>query len=753
MSPLKKILLLLCILAGSSVFSQTRQVLLSGPDISSDSQIAVIMTSPVTEGYEYSTAVLGAADKPASQAVTVYPEESAYFSQRKELRLYNHYGLYHYEQEKQSWYTADYLPSFAEGRAVTPLRLLPVYHSPDGRYTVFAREEEDFTVSLHLYDHDRRVSVSITAFLPREFTTDLVKWSPDSRYFIYRRSRELYYFSIDQYLSSRIPAEEFRTLGHSYMNSAAWGLGNYLYLFSGKLLYRLHSSEFFTRSFYADPFQKGSVWGRIPLAFDPQFDQFSVSPRGDAVFLYRDEKDGFVFSLESAATAGDPVTQAASMAVPEGYRISHPAWIDNTSLLLQVSGPAEEHSRVYLLDRREDSRFRLLADKDISGFAIGPEGKEIALLEKEKITILNSSDKEVSRTLTIDAPLQIFWTEKGYILLGRTLQKEVSGSETRTIGLSQAERVSFTAENGLLAAVGSDTFLYRGNLQWEPAGDEEIRQGRLSNDNYRIYLEDRPGSWYAQSLKIRKADSYTTSEFLRPFRKNQISAAVPVYRQNRRDVPWYVTKGNSFGRKEVSLVFNVSQSAEGLGRLLQELEGYGIKAAFFLNGDFINNYPDGARLLAASSHTVGSLFYTYFDMSDPQYQINRDFLKKGLARNEDDYFIATGREMAMIWHAPYYYLNNEILDTTGLLNYIYIGKELNVPDAVGEGESPLYRDSDALIEDLLGHVTPGAIIPVTLGRTSRREDYLYRHVSQLIEGLILEGYDFVPLENFTDTPF
>ena len=42
-------------------------------------------------------------------------------------------------------------------------------------------------------------------------------------------------------------------------------------------------------------------------------------------------------------------------------------------------------------------------------------------------------------------------------------------------------------------------------------------------------------------------------------------------------------------------------------------------------------------------------------MSDPGYQIDKTFLKKGLARNEDDYFIATGHEMAQLWHTPYYY--------------------------------------------------------------------------------------------------
>ncbi len=750
-----KIFLLILLLPIIAIHAQQRQLLLSGPDISNDSQISLIIRNPVTEGYAYNTAVLGRADTLKSEAVTVFPENSAYFPERNELRIYNHFGLYHYEQEKSRWYRSDFIPSFSDGNPVSPLKLLPVYHSPDGRYTLYVKEEENLSVGLYLYDYDRNVSISISGALPRDFSTVLAKWSPDSRYFIYRRNKELYYYSIDQYLSSRIPAEEFRKLGHRYMNSASWGKGNYLYLFSGKLIYRVHSSEFFTRSFYADPFQKGAVWGRIPLAFDPLFDSFTINGTGSSVFIVRDGRDGFVFPLSGLTSSRDSLLQSPHIKVPYGFSIDSAGWTDNHTLVTHISSRDLTSGRVYYLDDREGSRFLLLSEKDVFRVDFSPEKDEIALLEKDSVTILENQLKEIVHTFEIDSPLKVYWTEKGYILLGRALQKEISDGEERLIGLSQADVLSFTADNKLLAGVNNRIFQYSDFLEWQETETEDLREGRLSNDTYRIYLEDRPGSWYARNLKIRKNDRYTTSEFFRTFRKTNISEALPVYTTNSREIPWYFSKGNSRGRKEVTLVINAVNSSEGLLELLDLLSGYGIPVTFFVNGDFINNYPDSTRLISESGHSVGSLFYTYFNMADPRYQINREFLKKGLARNEDDYFITTGKEMSMIWHTPYYYLNKEILDTTGVLNYIYVGKELDIPDWVGttSTQNTLYKDNLTIIHDILDSVVPGTIIPVTLGKFSERDDYLYRQLGMLIEGLILQGYDFVSLESFLNSKY
>ena len=77
-----------------------------------------------------------------------------------------------------------------------------------------------------------------------------------------------------------------------------------------------------------------------------------------------------------------------------------------------------------------------------------------------------------------------------------------------------------------------------------------------------------------------------------------------------------------------------------------------------MNGEFIRRYPDAVREIADSGHEVGSLFYAYFNMTDARFTVDSDFVKSGLARNEDDYYAATGRELSLLWHAPYYIVNS-----------------------------------------------------------------------------------------------
>lgn len=694
--------------------------------------------------------MLGDAESLQYGPLTVYPEESGYYADRRELRIYNHNGLFVYNQESRGWQTPDYIAPLRRGGSISPLELLPLYDSPDGRYSVYVREEEGFDVSLYLYDHDLEESLLLTAAVAREFGTELVKWSPDSRYFVYRRDRELYYFSIDQYLSNRIPAENFRRLGHSNMNSVSWSQGNYLYMISGSLIYRLHSSEFFTRSFYADPFQKGSVWGRIPVEFDPVFDSYTINPEGSIIFLIKDEQDGLLFPLnrlyEEDKTS---IRQYASLTVPSGKSILDFNWLNNSTLIALVSPFNKQTGTVYTLDLKDSGKFIPLLEEQVLGFSLSPDRSQLALRAEDKVLILDSLGKETIQSYELFHPLSVYWTEKGHFILGDRQILEVSNGITDLIALSQVDEWGFDAENRVQGLSGDKLYLYRNNFHWDSAEDVSLRPHRLSTEKFRIYLEERAGGWYAQSLKVRRIASYTTDELMKPYRSQSAIELSPQHRREIREVPWYFSQGNSQGRREVSLVFNAVNSAEGLNSLMRILRGYGVKATFFLNGDFINNYPDRTRMIADSGHTVGSLFYTYFDMSDPKYHINREFLKKGLARNEDDYFIVSGKEMAMIWHSPYYFFNREILDTTGVLEYTFIGRELEVPDRIAKGD-PRYSETVPMIENLLNRMTPGTIIPVSVGRMAERDDYLFMNLALLIEGLIMRGYEIVPLFDLMD---
>ena len=116
--------------------------------------------------------------------------------------------------------------------------------------------------------------------------------------------------------------------------------------------------------------------------------------------------------------------------------------------------------------------------------------------------------------------------------------------------------------------------------------------------------------------------------------------------------PALFAHGSRLRRREVALVFDAVDAVEGLASILSTLEEYGIRATFFVNGEAVRRYPDAVREIAEAGHEVGSLFFTHFNMTDARFQVDGEFIKHGLARAEDEYHAVTGRELALLWHAP-----------------------------------------------------------------------------------------------------
>jgi peptidoglycan/xylan/chitin deacetylase (PgdA/CDA1 family) len=213
--------------------------------------------------------------------------------------------------------------------------------------------------------------------------------------------------------------------------------------------------------------------------------------------------------------------------------------------------------------------------------------------------------------------------------------------------------------------------------------------------------------------------------------------------------------GSRIRRREVALVFDAVDSIEGLPAILESLAEYNIRATFFVNGEAIRRYPDAMREIAAAGHEVGSLFYAYFNMTDSRFQVDRDFIKRGLARNEDEYFNTTGRELALLWHAPYYLANSEIIAAAREMNYAYVSRDLDSLDWVttdpGKAAPDIYFSSARLVERIVAQKKPGAIVPILAGRPAGlREDYLFQKLDILINALLRKGYAVVPVSTLME---
>ena len=203
--------------------------------------------------------------------------------------------------------------------------------------------------------------------------------------------------------------------------------------------------------------------------------------------------------------------------------------------------------------------------------------------------------------------------------------------------------------------------------------------------------------------------------------------------------------GSRSRRREVSLVFNVTSGITGMMDVLNVLAEYGVKSTFFINGDSIRKYPQAVKALSERDHELGSLFYTVIDMTDRKYNVDKDFIMRGLARNEDEFFRATGKELLPLWHAPWYFVNTNIVEASEEMNYTYVGRDVETLDWVNREDDFLYYSADDIINRIKEYIEPGSIIPLTIGSSSERDDYVFQKLELLLNGLIKDGFDVVPV--------
>jgi peptidoglycan/xylan/chitin deacetylase (PgdA/CDA1 family) len=222
---------------------------------------------------------------------------------------------------------------------------------------------------------------------------------------------------------------------------------------------------------------------------------------------------------------------------------------------------------------------------------------------------------------------------------------------------------------------------------------------------------------------------------------------VPV-QERAADIPGLFTHARREGLREVGLCFDLYDDDTGLSAVLDELRIFGVRATFFLNGEFISRNPGAVRDIVQAGHEAASLFFAPSDLTDARYQIQGDFIARGLARNEDEFHKASGSELELLWHAPYYAVSPEIISAASRVGYKTIGRDVDPRDWV-EGST---QDSAAeTIDRIMAQKQPGSIIPIRLGLLpGGRGEYLFSRAGLLLNALIREGYSVVPISTLLE---
>ena len=592
--------------------------------------------------------------------------------------------------------------------------------------------------------------------------TSPAAWSPDGRFLVYGKGTALYYFSLSQLATGRVPAESLRRIGDGRITSVQWGADGGLYFLSGRSVTVIDPTELYTRALYTGLLAIGRNVGEIPFLFDPLFDTFRVSPDGRFLLLNKGGRNVLLTGLaaDGSAGAGEPVV-LPHLALPRDAAVRTVIWPAGgaLTLLCQVRASGSVGTAVYRLARDGQGRyaaFARTADEGVRDIVLSPDGSTVALVRADEVAWKDYASWEDRGRTSHPSPLHVLWLSADELLIAGTQYTErwsIASSRSALVALSQPGDYGWAAAGPerAQARVDGRPFVFDEEAgSWTPSPAFAVRDKALASENFRVYLEPAAAGPWASVPMVRDVKGWGTAALVPP----PAASAEPFPAEEPVDFA-NVAHGSRTRRREVSLVFNVVESDEGLTEVLNTLSARGLRTTFFVNGQFIRRHPAAVREIADSGHEVGSLFYAAFNLTDARLTVDAEFIRAGLARNEDDYHAATGRELSLLWHAPYYIVNSPIIAAAAEMGYLYVGRDIDPLDWVARTDSNtargIYFPAADLVERIAAEKKPGSIIPVQIGTAgTAREDYLFQKLDLVVSELARQGYDIVPVSTLIE---
>ena len=702
--------------------------------------------------------------------LTAYPEHVALIEGGRRLQVQNRFGLFRSDAQLGSLAPVPGYPAFARGAGIRAGRLQPSAASQDGAYLLSVVPTQAAYGRLVLFDVAKGAETVVASKLESSMEDFPARWSPDSRRFVYAKAGSLYYYSVEQLAGGRVVDEEYRRIGPGRIRNVRWGIDGSLFYLRGSSLFRILPAEFFTQALYRGAAGMGILAGKTPFPFDPSFDSFWVSPDGSRLILAKGGRSLFLLYLDPDDYGSEPRISALPYLFLQGDTVVREILWPSGGLVTVLTGSLRNGSR-----RAGAYRLEAPPDPDLIGLApavaeleaagarelvLSPDGTRVAVVTEAGVLVRSYADWALRSEIKAPGALHALWaSDDRVVVAGSRLIEAVSLSTgaRSLVALSQAEKYGRAEDGSVLALAGGLAYRRRAPaapkaggqapaMAWDTAASFAPLPPATSSEAHRVYLDAIAAGPYRNTVMVRSVKALGTRSLFPP----PPVAYAPFPDRDQARSPGLFDHGSRIRRREVSLAFNALDSAEGLVGVLGVLKDYGVGATFFVNGDFVRQSPGAARLIAGSGHEVGSMFFTAVDPTDARFRIDRDYVRRGLARAEDDWFAATGKELSLLWHTPYYTVSSDILEAGASMSYAYVGRDIDPLDWVSRADAASmpgsYLGAHAIVEKVLAEVKPGSIIPVRLGvAEGGRDDYLFRELALLVDALVGAGYEIVPV--------
>ena len=732
------LLALFCLTVFSPV-CETPSIIFENPKINAQDKIIFTAKTGKNEPYSYRTLFLSDAKNFSERRIlTCFPEkmEMVSLGASSVLQIRNRYGIARYapDEGKLSWVTRD------ASVTADSIRLVPREISPDGKWLCYVKKTGVGQGFLMLKNIESEKEVVLDADANFGYDSIPVKWSPDSKTLIYSKKGNIYFSDPKAEFSNIQISEEFRKIGAGTIHSVFWANSKTIVYLNKNLVYKIAMSELYTRGLYSSLVGSGVVAGRIPFYFDSKKDRFYVDSKAERIALITSDSIISLFKLTGDASSYLTSVYSSPFCEKSGEVLGCEIfWSEDSDPLLWVNLVAiddgKRKSSVYRISEKTRSIETLETIESSVPPAVSPDGRKIAFSSGDSLFVRRIRDwKELGR-LSGEKTVSLVWGGATEIFVGGefTGQKwNLQSGETSLIFLSSVDKAVWSG-NSILALNSENSYIFdfsknfwfKTELKIDSVVAGKTPTSEVQNGKFRVFVGECENRLYENSVFVRNlaGGGETKSIFPDAMKKSP-------------------------ERKRVSLIFDALDSDEGLSKILAVLSEYNIKATFFLNGEFIRRYPAGARLIANSGHECANMFFAAADLTSQKgFVIDEEFIQRGLARNEDEFFNATGKELSLKWHAPFYKSTREMRLAGEKIGYSYVeAGRFSLDRRIFERsnrQDSWKMGTNELISFYMNSLTDGSVIPVSIGRAEgTHDDALYEKLDILISTLLESGFEF-----------
>jgi peptidoglycan/xylan/chitin deacetylase (PgdA/CDA1 family) len=734
------------------------QVSFRGLDLSEDNRLLFRAESSGGGSLPQSGLFISRLTDLALRQITAFPEKMELIGNGRILQVRNAFGALRIPAAGGLPQTIPGFPSFASGASPAGGRVEDMAASGDGRWILYVEPVTFAYGNLVLIDAEGGTKRIVARNVDRPGRFFPACWSPDSRVFVYSRGGRLFYYPV--YAAPAAPADErYRLIGEGAVNAASWSrMGDFYYL-HGSTVYRVRGSELFARALYADFLETGTVAGRLPFEFDDNFDAFWIAPDSRSLLISKGGRNVFYYPLDGSETE----SVLPYVVIPRSAYKLDVLWSPSGTLTL-IASTLKNGAAAWRLETAGAARsFTPLEAPAGSSAALSPDGSRALFWGDRGVVLYDYVNWRALQTLSAVPAYACVWISNDEVISGDAFRIERirisgppvnAGPPRRTlICLAGAEEYGFE-EGGrrILARNNGAWFASDGAGPWEAAANPVLRRPSQVSGRYRVYLEGRSAGPYKNIPMIRNTASVGTAPLLPGFPGDDALSppGVPAGVSTDTAPPGVFNHGLRTGLREAALCFDLYDDDTGLPQVLDALNRFGVRATFFMNGEFIRRCPEAVRDIARAGHEAASMFFAPINLSDARYRVDADFIARGLARNEDEYFKAAEAELGLLWHAPYFNASGEIAAAASRAGYLTVGRDVDPLDWVSREDTKnlglIQYSASAMIDRIMNLKQPGSIIPIRLGLLSGgRQDYLYLRIDVLLDALVRSGYSVAPV--------